>query len=138
MSVTWPIDLANTSLFELSLVPATRTSSANGTGVDLLTAEGPFFALLSVGDIDLASADETYAFKIQESTDNSTFTDITGATFTAVTADNAKQIINVDNRSKRYVRAVATLGGTTPSCPCTVAILAKKKIAGASGVKTSN
>lgn len=135
MPVTFPVDLANTTTLSQTLVPQTITTTTNGTGIDMLTAEGPFFVFLSVGDIDVASGNETYNFKVQESTDNSTFTDITGATFTAVTADNSKQVINVTNRSKRYVRGVATLAGTTPSAIVDMLVLHKKKIAGNSGVR---
>lgn len=101
-----------------SLVPATRTASANGTGVDTL-GYNDAVAVILAGDIDLASTDETYAFKVQHSDDNSTFTDVTGAT-TTVTADNDVKLIRVSNLNttiKRYVRVVATLGGTTPSWP---------------------
>ena len=101
-----------------SLVPATRTASANGTGVDTL-GYNDAVALILAGDIDLASTDETYAFKVQHSDDNSTFSDVTGAT-TTVTADNDVKLIRLSNLNttiKRYVRVVATLGGTTPSWP---------------------
>ena len=76
-------------------------------------------AVILAGDIDTASGDETYAFKVQESSDNSSFTDITGAT-TTVTADNDVKVIRIDGLGEgrlRYLRVVATLGGTTPSWP---------------------
>ncbi|MDQ3158803.1 MAG: hypothetical protein M3P98_01540 [bacterium] len=97
-----------------SLVPATRTASANGTGVDTLGYTS-VMAVILAGDIDLASTDETYAFKVQDSADNSTFADVTGATTTA-TADNDVKVVRCDGL-RRYVRVVATLGGTTPSWP---------------------
>lgn len=107
-----------------SLVPATRTASANGTGVDTLGYnEG--VAVILAGDIDLANADETYAFKVQESDDNSSFSDVSGAT-TTVTADNDVKLIrltNLNTSKKRYLRVVATLGGTTPSWPGSASIL---------------
>lgn len=107
-----------------SLVPATRTASANGTGVDTLGYnEG--VAVILAGDIDLANADETYAFKVQESDDNSSFSDVSGAT-TTVTADNDVKLIrltDLNTSKKRYLRVVATLGGTTPSWPGSAVIL---------------
>ena len=102
----------------LSLVPATRTSSGNGTGVDTMGYNSAV-AVIIAGDIDLTTGDETYAFKVQESADNSTFTDVTDAT-TTVTADNNVKYIRVEGLGtsrERYLRVVATLGGTTPSWP---------------------
>jgi hypothetical protein len=55
------------------------------------------------------------AGKIQESADGSTnWADISGATFTTVTASDNVQAISFD-RTLRYVRYVATVGGTSPS-----------------------
>lgn len=101
-----------------SLVPATRTASANGTGVDTLGYTSGMAVILA-GDIDTASGDETYSFKVQDSADNSTFADVTSAT-TTVTADNDVKVIRLDGLGtsiRRYVRVVATLAGTTPSWP---------------------
>lgn len=107
-----------------SLVPATRTASANGTGVDT-KGYNSAMAVINAGDIDTASTDETYAFKIQDSADNSTFADVTGLT-TTVTADNDVKLIRIAGLGlniRRYVRVVATLGGTTPSWPGSALIL---------------
>lgn len=103
---------------EVSLVPAIRTASANGTGVETMGYTSAK-AVIVAGDIDLTTTDETYAFKVQDSADNSTFADVSGLT-TTVTADNQVKNIRVDGLGtsiRRYVRIVATLGGTTPSCP---------------------
>jgi len=107
----------------VSLVPAVRTSSANGTGVDTMGYVSAK-AVISAGDIDLTTGDETYSFKIQDSADNSTFADVTGLT-TTVTADNDVKNIRIDGLGttiRRYIRVVATLAGTTPSCPVSAVI----------------
>lgn len=52
--------------------------------------------------------------KIQESTDGTTWTDVTGATYSTVTTSNNRQIISF-NTLKRYVRGYDTVSGTTPS-----------------------
>jgi len=55
------------------------------------------------------------AGKIQESADGSTnWSDISGATFTAVTGSDNLQSISFD-RTQRYVRYVGTISGTSPS-----------------------
>lgn len=92
------------------------TSTTNGTGVDLQGTINPggrgFGAWLAVSAASGTSP--TCDVKIQESDDNSTFTDITGATFTQLTTTSTGELIQV-RTNKRYVRAVATLAGTSPS-----------------------
>lgn len=107
-----------------SLVPASRTASANGTGVDTQGYENGM-VVVSAGDIDLTTGDETYAFKVQDSADNSTFADVSGLT-TTVTADNDVKLIRLTGLGaniRRYVRVVATLAGTTPICPVEAFVL---------------
>lgn len=104
---------------EPSLVPAVRTVDENGGGVD---TQGYNSAKLVVaaGDIDTADGDETYAVKIEESDDNSSFTPVAGLE-TAITADNETVNIRIEGLGtsrKRYLRAVLDVGGTTPSIPC--------------------
>lgn len=104
----------------VSLVPAVRTSSANGTGIDIL-AYNSAKLVFQAGATDFTSTDETYAIKVQESADNSTFTDISGATGSVTAANDTVQIrLDGLNRgsAKRYIRAVITIGGTSPSCAC--------------------
>src|SRR5438445_546688 len=106
-------DLANEMLLGASLVPQTITASANGTAIDMITGDGLCSAMQLVGTV--SGTTPTLAGKIQESADGSTnWTDITGAAFTSVTASNNNQIVSFE-RTKRYLRYVATVGGTSPS-----------------------
>jgi hypothetical protein len=112
----------------LELLPAaTRTASANGTGVDLQKYTNPggraMKAVLEVGTVTGTSP--TLDVKMQQSDDNSTFADISGAAFAQVTAAGLSELHF--QATKRYVRAVATIGGTSPSFPCAVVILAQKR-----------
>lgn len=106
-----------------SLVSAVRTADANGTGVDTQGYEDAML-VVPVGDIDLASADETYQVKVEESDDNVTFTT---TTITAtVSADNqvgVARIAELNVARKRYLRAVLDVGGTTPSIPMSALFL---------------
>lgn len=99
-----------------SLLPAVITSSTNGTGVDTLGFNDGMVQVLA-GAIDLTTTDETYAFKVQDSDDNSTFADVSGLTTTVTAANQVKEIrlAELNLVLKRYVRVVATLAGTTPS-----------------------
>lgn len=102
-----------------SLVPAVRTASADGSAVDTLGYNSAKL-VIAAGDIDLTTGDETYVAKVQEcATSGGTYTDVSGATAT-ITADNQVKNIRVDGLGTsrlRYLRAVLTLAGTTPSCP---------------------
>lgn len=107
----------------VSHVPAVLTSSTNGTVVDTKGYDNAEL-VVTVGDLDLASGNETYAVKVQEGavSDGSDAADISGATVSMV-ADNTTKTIRISSLGtgtrKRYMRAVLTVGGTTPSCPLT-------------------
>ena len=108
-----------------------RTASANGTGFDLEGsngAEGEAIIILA-SDAASAGSSPTLDVKLQESSDNSTFTDISGATFTQVTDAQALEKITINtNDVKRYLRAVGTIGGTSsPAFTYSVALVYGKK-----------
>lgn len=104
--------------------PVTATSTATGTGVDTFGYNDAMVAL-EVGAVSGTSP--TLDVKIQDSADNSTFADVTGLTFTQVTASNNSQVLRVSGLNtstrRRYLRAVGTIGGTTPSFAFGVEIL---------------
>lgn len=102
--------------FLASIVPAVATADANGTGID---TQGYTEAvmLVTAGAIDTASADETYVVELEESDDNSTWTDVSDHDVT-ITADNEVDMVRIKGLNvtrKRYLRAVLNVGGTTPS-----------------------
>ena len=114
-----------------SLIPATRTSSANGDAVDTM-GYNSVMAVIEAGNIDTVDADETYNFKLQGSADGSTgWADVSGAT-AVVTADNQVKLIRLDNLLDvpRYIRVVATLAGTTPSWPGSAIVLLGNAVQG--------
>jgi hypothetical protein len=118
-------DVANTAVLGQSLTPRTITVTTNGAAIDLLTGDGRCFAVQMVGTVSGSSP--TLAGKIQESAGGSTnWSDISGATFTTVTASDNLQSITFD-RSLRYVRYVATVGGSSPSFPIAALIGEQKK-----------
>jgi hypothetical protein len=117
-------DFARHAILNTGLTPRTVTSSVTGTAVDLLTGDGRCFAIQLVGS--LGGTSPTLAGKIQESADGSTWSDISGATFTTVTISDNVQAITFD-RTLRYVRYVGTVGGTSPQIPIAVVISEQKK-----------
>ena len=107
--------------------PAARTSTANGTGADMQDYEGTAIATLDVGAV--SGTAPTLDVKLQHSdTQGGTYTDITGATFAQVTAADvtANKAFDV-GATTRWVRAVATIAGTSPSFLFGVTFQAKKK-----------
>ena len=95
-----------------SLVPTgARTASANGTGIDLQGYDG---ALVIVNADTIT--DGTHTPKVQESDDNSTFTDVAstdlvGTALVAIAAASVQRIAYVG--AKRYIRVVVTVAGAT-------------------------
>jgi hypothetical protein len=114
---------------ELSLVEllpaAARTASANGTGVDVSGYVGNIKVLLNIGTV--TGTTPTLDVKIQDSADNSSWADVSGYTIAQKTAAGSDSL-SVDKRAvRKYIRAVATIGGTTPSFPCAILAVAQSK-----------
>jgi hypothetical protein len=118
-------DFKNEIQFSPSRYPDLLTETEEGDAVDLLQADGLCFAVQVVGTVSGTSPSMTG--KMQESSDNSTWTDITGAVFTAVTAAVNTQVINF-HRTKRYVRHYATIAGNNPVFNFTAIIGEQKKL----------
>lgn len=101
----------------LTIRPVTATATATGAAVDTLGYNSAAITL-EVGAV--SGTTPTLDVKVQEcDTSGGTYTDITGAAFTQVTASNNSQILRVDGLGvgsrKRYIRALGTIAGTTPS-----------------------
>ncbi len=85
----------------------------NGTGID----RKGFEEALIVVNSGVNGSSGTVDIKVQESSDNSTFTDISGAAFTQITESNDNNVyagrLNLDPIS-RYIRVVAVVA--TAAC----------------------
>ena len=97
----------------ISIVSALKTTTANGTGVDLLG-----FSQAAAVSVAGAITDGTHALKLQDSDDNSTWADVASeqlsGAFTNLTSSaggSAAQEVGYLG-SKRYLRAVATVTGS--------------------------
>src|SRR5262245_39307055 len=117
-------DFARQAVLGVGLTPRTLTTSVNGPAGDLLAGDGRCFAVQTVGT--LAGTSPSLAGKVQESPDATTWSDISGATFTTVTTNDNVQAITFD-RTQRYVRYVGTVAGTSPQVPVAVVISEQKK-----------
>jgi len=103
------MDNKQTQDVKTSLAPAARTSSANGTGIDLAG-----FPSATVAFIVGAITDGTHTPKVQESDDDSTYTDVAAADLIgslAALAASTNQRVGYRG-TKRYIRAVSTITGS--------------------------
>jgi hypothetical protein len=94
--------------------PQALTATANGTAVDR-TNYGSAIGVLDVGAVSGTSP--TLDCKWQESsTSGGTYTDISGAAHTQVTAANTRSEKSIDLAGKKlFIRGTCTVGGTSPS-----------------------
>lgn len=104
-------------------VSGTATSTITGAAVDVREYVGGMKVVQAVGTV--AGTTPTLDGKIQDSADGSTgWADVTGATFTQVTASTNNQMIEVQARaSKRYIRYVGTIAGTSPDFDVAVIVV---------------
>ena len=114
----------------LSLLdPAARTATVNGSAADILDYES--FAAAILQSAAGTGTTPTLDVKLQDSADGSTgWADIAGAAFAQVgNAAASAQVLKFNASAvRRYIRAVATVGGTTPSFTCGVSFVGKKQI----------
>ena len=115
------------TLTALSFAPNDVVAAdSNETGVDLQDYEGDITLIL---DAEAGGSGVTYAVKVQDSSDNSTFADVSGAAFTTTTANTAlveSLVINTDE-IKRYARVVIDVTGSSPAGAVSVVGLGRKK-----------
>lgn len=116
-------DLASAALVSAAVYPDTKSSTVTGSAIDMITADGPCFAIQQVGEFTADSLDGV----IEESaTGTGSWSAIDGAAFTQVAGANNVQVITF-TRSARYLRYVGTIEGETPSIEMAVLIGEQKK-----------
>ncbi len=125
-------DLQHNALYPAANIYGTAISgTAALTGVDMQAAGADRISALAT--VSAISSSGNVTVKFQESDDDGTYVDITGATFTAFTTVNTSQLISF-NVSKRYVRAYGTLNsGTSVTCQITLLAQAKQRPANFGG-----
>lgn len=107
---TYLRDYANNVHLALSgNAAAGSTGTTAGSSVDNINDEGLQHAIQKIGTVN--GNTPTITGKIQESSDTTTWTDISGAVFTAATTTDDLQVINF-LRSQRYTRYYSTIAGT--------------------------
>jgi hypothetical protein len=115
-----------------SLAPAARTATANGTGVDLANFDAAM-VLVHAG----TWTDGTHTFKLQDSPDNATWTDVAasfldGAAPVVSSAPTASKVYALGYHGiRRYLRVVVTVTGA----PATGAVYGATVVRGHGRVK---
>lgn len=92
---------------QLTAGKRTDSTATNGTGVDFLAVQAGAFDLQAYLQV-FAFAGTSVTVKLQDSADNISFADITGAGFTAATGITSQRIATSGQTVRRYVRAVTT------------------------------
>ena len=121
-------DVGNEFTTGLSIAPQSATSTITGTGVDFNDCGPAITVETLVGDI---GAGTTVDVTLQESDDDGVtdaYAAITGAAQTQLTAtdDDSVAVDTFFNRSKRFVRALATYAGSSPDALLSSSLKAEK------------
>ncbi len=117
-------DMKNNVDVAQSLVPASRTATVNGTGVDLRGYEAAM-AVIDRGAIGGTSP--SFTFEVQESDDDASYNAVADADLDGTepvdTSGDAVSRIGYKG-GKRYIRvAITAVSGTSPTLLCSVAVM---------------
>lgn len=131
MPATFIADLKNQGMGAATIAPVTApAATVTGSSVDMQLSDGVVNVLLVTGTLSGGTA-PTLAVKVQESSDESVWTDLKSFdTISGADLSGQFQFLGKLLRGKQYLRAVATVTGSPTALPMSVVILAGKKIAG--------
>lgn len=105
-----------------TIAPITASGTLTGTAVDMIDCDGPCFGLLVVGAVSAGTTAATVDVKYTEAdTAAGTYSDVPRATHAQVTASSKCSRVNF-KRSKRFIKAVATMSGTSPTAAIAVVV----------------
>ena len=116
-----PYDLGSEVKEKVAIIPlGFGSESVNGPDIDR-TGYNSAVLHVSTGAATGSPSAQTCDVKIQEKEEGGSYTDVSGAAITQITADNGDEELNIDlSGLKKYVRAVATTvltGGSSPKWP---------------------
>lgn len=131
---TYLSDLKNNVIGGASIKPVTApAATVTGDAIDMQLSDGPVNVLLVTGTLS-GGTNPTLAIKVQESDDNSSWSD-TGSfsTLAGTDANGLFSWLGKHFRTKRYMRAHATVVGSPTAMPVSVMFLADAKVSGVGG-----
>jgi hypothetical protein len=120
-------DLRDALSIGISIPPQTATGTVSGTGVDMNEADGPIHGLLVVGAVSGTGPSLDVRYQASD-TSGGTYADIgvPGSVHPQVVASSKCSWADF-KRPKRWVRAVATVAGGSPSFSVSVALFGVPK-----------
>lgn len=123
--MTWWNDLKNSLVSAMSILVATITSTTTGSAVDMGTGDGGSCVVVHCGTI----TDGTHTLTMTESdTSTGAFTAVPSADTKVIAAADSDTVVVVNfKRSKRWIKAVSTVGSATTGGVYGVAIYSMKK-----------
>ena len=106
---------------------AAVTSTATSSAIDLLEYDGD--VLLILDSAAGGGSSPTLDIKLTEcATTGGTYTDLSGATFTQVVDAASMQTLTINkDSSKRFVKIVQTIGGSSPTFTFSINLIGVKK-----------
>lgn len=117
-------DIIGVSLWATSTGVSTN-ANAQGASVSVVNDVANILTAVQIVG-NFAGTTPTMDTKIQESTDGTTWTDVTGGAFTQVTASSAIEAIPF-KPTKVYIRTTGTVAGTNPVAEATTIIYAPRR-----------
>jgi hypothetical protein len=132
MSQSPLMDMLSNALLGKSILPGvdlSGTTAANGSSLDCDNMIGSVHGLFAVGAATGSPTSFTVTCKLQESADDSDWSDVATQTALVLDADGEVGIIR-GVRTMRYVRAVATpafVSGSSPTAPVAAQICGQKQ-----------
>src|SRR5690349_4610855 len=100
------------------------TATTNGAALRVPGGEGGSHVVVAVHVSAVSGTTPSLTPKLQHSDDASSWSDVTGAAGTALTA--AGNVLFNGHTTKKFVRVVATVSGTTPSLTTTATVFGAK------------
>jgi hypothetical protein len=135
-------DLKNALVHDVSIAPGTQQAgdgTKNGLWVDMGDSIGPVHGIFAVGNSDeystfsvtvhLEEADDDSGTGAQD-IDGTSVKTSTLASASATDNENQSVVVSANNRSKRYVRAVAVVDGTEVSSGASAIVELSAVVAG--------
>lgn len=126
------LDIRSITGTAVAMTVVSRTTSANGSTVDIQGYNSAMIAVVT-NTVSTADGSNTITFRLQDSPDGTTWTDVPIGGFTGSAVINATAQANsivgtlgytpTAGPSQRYIRVVATVAGTVSAIFGAVAIL---------------
>lgn len=120
-----------TDLYSANVDHATYTANGNSSSLDLHGSGAHVSSNFKLDATAVSGTTPSMAVQIQESPDNSTWTNLTEGGTITITAAGSYSFIGL--RTFRYIRASYTVTGTTPSFAVNLDMIAQKNSSGGTG-----